>query len=155
MKNLLCILIILAGFFFQGVNAQETQLLTGFVEAVPQSFYGTWRVVSKLDTTDSAGNFKKSGIDVWNLSRSGDVITLCNVFNGAKAVLKIDKADSNYIVFTKIGKYGFDKLTDKVEIYIDGDTFRGFDTIELETYNQGKKTAKYKISGEKISGELE
>ena len=147
------LLIFLSGYS-QFVFAEPQKVLTGFVEAVPVSFYGTWRVSSRLVSSDNSGKFKDSGLDIWNLSRMDNVITLCNVFNGAKAELKIDKADSNYIVFTKSAKYGTDKLTDTVEIFIEGDTFKGIDTIHIETYNQIKYTARYRISGERISGEI-
>lgn len=135
------------------------EILTGGVTAVPESFFGTWRVVSTLVDTDSV-IFKENNLDLWNLSRLGDVITLCNPFNGAEANITVDKVNGSYIVFKKTGKYSGKDLTDVVEIKLNGDTFSGTDTLKLDTYSNvtGKiiktETAKYNIKGEKISGNV-
>lgn len=134
-------------------------VLTGSVTAVPDSFFGTWRVVSKLVDTDSV-IFKENNLDLWNLSRLGDVITLCNPFNGAEANITVNSVNGSYIVFRKTGKYSGKDLTDVVEIKLNGDSFSGTDTLKLDTYSDvtGKiiktETAKYSIKGEKISGEV-
>ena len=135
------------------------EVLTGSVTAVPDSFFGTWRVVSKLVDTDSV-IFKENNLDLWNLSRLGDVITLCNPFNGAEANITVNSVNGSYIVFRKTGKYSGKDLTDVVEIKLNGDSFSGTDTLKLDTYSDvtGKiiktETAKYSIKGEKISGEV-
>lgn len=137
----------------------SNKVLTGSVTMVPNSFYGTWRVTSKIIDTDSPITFKQNSLDLWNLSRTNNVITLSNPFNGAKADITINKAETNYVVFKKSGKYGNKILTDTVEIELNGDTFKGFDSIQLDTYSDvsGKiiksETAKYAIVGEKIAGE--
>ena len=138
--------------------AQDT-VLTGSVSMVPKSFYGTWRVISKLSDTDSPTLFKKSGVDLWNLSRSYDVINLSNPFNGAKAEIKIDKVEDNFVIFKKTGKNGSKVLTDIVEIKINNDTFSGIDKLKLDTYVNGKimktETAVYTLKGEKIAGDVD
>ena len=135
-----------------------TTVLRGEVTMVPKTFYGTWRVVSSKINSDSH-IFKEKSLDIWNLSRTGDVITLCNPFNGAKAEIKIERVEANDIVFMKTGNYGKKILTDKVELSIDNDSFTGINTIKLDTYSDGKlvktETATYKISGEKIAGGVE
>lgn len=144
------------GFVPRNLHAE---VLTGSVTAVPDSFFGTWRVVSKLVDTDSV-IFKENNLDLWNLSRLGDVITLCNPFNGAEANITVNSVNGSYIVFRKTGKYSGKDLTDVVEIKLNGDTFSGTDTLKLGTYSDvtGKiiktETAKYSIKGEKISGEV-
>ncbi len=133
--------------------------LRASVTKVPDSFYGTWRVTSKLIDTDSPITFKQNSLDLWNLSRTNNVITLSNPFSGASADITIDSVNNNTIVFTKSGKYGEQTLTDVVEIKLDGNTFSGFDSIKLDTYSNvnGKiiktEVAKYSISGEKIAGD--
>ncbi len=108
--------------------------------------------------TDSPFIFKEKNIDLWNLSRLGDVITLSNPFNGAKADITVDSVSEGRIVFTKTSKYGSKILTDTVNIKLSGDKFEGTDIIKLETYSDvnGKimktETAKYSIKGEKIAG---
>lgn len=162
MKKLICIFflalftIVPVFFCFSQVYAE---VLTGSVSAVPDSFFGTWRVVSKLVDTDSPATFKENNLDLWNLSKLGDVITLCNPFNGAKADITVNKSDCKSITFVKTGKYGGKNLTDTVEIRLGNDTFEGVDTIQLETYSNvdGKiiktETAKYSVKGEKIAGQ--
>ena len=151
-------LVMLSGLGFVPENL-FAEILTGGVTAVPESFFGTWRVVSTLVDTDSV-IFKENNLDLWNLSRLGDVITLCNPFNGAEANITVDKVNGSYIVFKKTGKYSGKDLTDVVEIKLNGDTFSGTDTLKLDTYSDvtGKiiktETAKYSIKGEKISGEV-
>jgi hypothetical protein len=125
---------------------------------IPRTFYGTWRVVSSKIDSDS-NIFKEKSLDIWNLSRTGNVISLCNPFNGAKAEITIERVEANDIVFTKTGNYGKKILTDKVELRIDNDSFTGINTIKLDTYSDGKliktETATYKIRGEKIAGGVE
>ncbi len=151
-------LVVLSGVGFVPENL-FAEVLTGGVTAVPESFFGTWRVVSTLVDTDSV-IFKENNLDLWNLSRLGDVITLCNPFNGAEANITVDKVNGSYIVFKKTGKYSGKDLTDVVEIKLNGDTFSGTDTLKLDTYSNvtGKiiktETAKYNIKGEKISGNV-
>ncbi|MBD5402812.1 hypothetical protein HDR58_08440 [bacterium] len=141
------------------VFAAENKVLTGGIMMVPNSFYGTWRVVSKLLDTDSPVLFKENNIDLWNLSRVGDVITLRNPFNGASAEITIDKVSDGVVVFKKYGKYNNKHLTDIVEIKLNGETFKGYDTLQLDTMSDvsGKiiktETAKYSVSGEKILGD--
>jgi len=149
-------LILFIMFSILSVNAEETKLLTAQISMVPKSFYGTWRVLSKRVETDSPSVFKTDGLDVWNLSHTYNVITLCNPFNGAKAEITVKKADNNYIVFTKTGKYDTKILSDKVELNLEGDKFTGINTLQLDTYSNGKliksETAKYSLKGEKIGG---
>lgn len=136
----------------------ETTVLSGEVTMIPRTFYGTWRVVSSKIDSDS-NIFKEKSLDIWNLSRTGNVISLCNPFNGAKAEITIERVEANDIVFTKTGNYGKKILTDKVELSIDNDSFTGTNTIKLDTYSDGKliktETATYKIRGEKIAGGVE
>lgn len=154
------ILLLLVVSSFMVVRAEETStVLKATITAVPNAFYGTWRVVSNLVDTDSPMTFKKQGLDIWNLSRLQNVITLNNPFNGANAEISITKVDSNSIVFSKTGKYGYKVLTDTVELKLKGGTFSGVDTLQLNTYSDvdGKiiktENAKYSITGEKIAGQ--
>lgn len=155
MKKIFILLISVLLFGLNSVYADQPTLLTGSVTIVPKSFYGTWRVVSERIEQDS-DIFKEKSLDVWNLSRTGDVITLYNMFNGAKAEINVENSNERHVIFTKNGESGKKKLTDKADIYIDGDYFEGFDYIRIDTYVGGKivktQSAKYKIKGEKIGG---
>lgn len=141
------------------VQAEENVFQVGvsMIEHVPQNFFGTWRVKSVLLETDSPANFKKKNLDIWNLSRSGDVINLRNPFSGAEASVTLSYAGHNEVCFTKTSNYEGKRLTDTVKIVIDGSTFSGENRILLETLsnvdNSVIKTAEavYSLSGEKIA----
>lgn len=123
---------------------------------VPLSLMGTWRVASVLKETDSPVNFKKNNIDIWNLSKSGDVITLSNPFTGATASIKVNYVSKNTVKFIREGYYDNQKLTDMVEITLNGDNFQGINILKLDTVKDDvvmkEKTATYILRGEKISG---
>ena len=144
-------------FLVNSVWAENT-VLKGSISLVPKSFYGSWRVSSLLEDTDSVQIFKKSGTDLWNLSRMNDVIILTNPFNGARAEIQIDRVEDNNVVFVKTGKYGSKVLTDIVEINITQDSFKGTDKFRLDTYVNGKimktETATYSLKGERIAGDV-
>lgn len=127
-------------------------------EQVPNGFMGTWRVSSKLLDNGGSPIFKQTGIDLWNLSRTGHVINLTNPFTGASASIRVNYVDGNSIKFTKQGDNDNKILTDTVEIKLEGDRFTGVNIIKLETLSEVDKsvikteTAKYSLVGEKISG---
>lgn len=151
-------LLLLYCLSLQSVCAEQT-VLKGFVEVVPDTFFGSWRVVSTRVDTDSPFSFKEKSVDLWNLSQAGDVIKLSNPFSGAVAEIKVEGASTNSVTFTKIGKYDDKVLTDKVIINIDNDKFIGTNNLKLDTISnfdgsiRKTETAIYKIRGEKIAGQ--
>ena len=154
-KFILILLILLFGF---GVQA-ETLHVGISADSVPNNFYGSWRVVGKVDKQSGTMNFRPQSVDFWNLSRRGDVINLNNPFTGASASVKLDYVEGNIIRFTKTGEYDYNKkLTDTVDLKLTGDTFTGVNYITLETFSAidnsliKKDTAIYLLKGEKISG---
>ncbi|CCY63891.1 unknown [Clostridium sp. CAG:967] len=159
MKFIKQILIIIV--FLLGITVSAETLTAGVskVEMVPNSFYGSWRVIAKIDKQSSNGvYFKPQTVDLWNLSREGDVINLNNPFTGASASVTVDYVDGNIIRFTKTGEYDNKKLTDTVDLKLNGDTFTGINSLTLETFSIRDKslikkdTATYVLRGEKISG---
>lgn len=158
MKNLFLFFTIIL-LSYNSAFAQEQTLLKGSVEKVPDTFFGTWRVVSTRVDTDSPISFKEKGVDLWNLSQDKDVITLSNPFSGAVAEIKIEDASHNGVTFVKTGKYDNKFLTDKVNITIEDDKFIGSDELKLDTISdvdgsiRKTETAIYTIKGEKIAGQ--
>lgn len=158
---LLFILSFVLCFVAPVVNADEGLVLKSGIsldEMVPDKFFGTWRIQSKLLETNSKGVFKNDNIDLWNISKSNSVITLDNPFSGAKASISIKEVEDNKIVFEKEGRYDNKILSDTVELYLEGDSFRGYNYLKLNTVSEidgrlmGTQTAKYSLYGEKISG---
>lgn len=159
MKKIFYFIILI--FFFSINNALADQILSAGVSLneIPKTFYGTWRVVAKLDETNSYGTFKPQSVDMWNLSRIGNTITLVNPFTGATADLEMKTIEGNLIVFSKKAPYDNKLLTDTVAIRLDKNVFSGINTLTLESFslvdNHLLKTenARYIIKGEKVSGE--
>lgn len=156
MKRILLILFLLIGV---SVSAEVLQAGVSKIESLPNSFYGSWRVVAKIDKQSGSTNFRPQTVDFWNLSRKGDVINLNNPFTGADASVKLDYVEGNLIRFTKTGEYdGNKKLTDTVDLKLTGDAFTGVNYITLETFSNidnsliKKDSAIYLLKGEKISG---
>lgn len=161
MNKLLLILIILVLSASIPVFAENSPVLKAGVsleKQVPNTLMGTWRVAAALKDTDSPRNFKQTSVDIWNLSRTNDVINLSNPFTGASASITVNYVNKNTIKFTKVGDYNNQKLTDSVEITITGDSFTGKNTLCLVTYSEAdnslmsEKRAVYVLKGEKISG---
>lgn len=155
MKKFIIFLLLIFGL---SVNAEVLKAGVS-VDNVPNYFYGSWRVVAKVDKQTGDVNFRPQSVDIWNLSRSGDVINLNNPFTGASASVKLDYVDGNIIRFTKTGEYENNKkLTDTVDLKLTGDTFTGVNYITIETFSNfnnsliKKDTAIYILKGEKISG---
>lgn len=155
-KFLLTILLLIFGIT---VQAEVLQAGISKIDSLPNSFYGSWRVVAKVDKQTGNINFRPQTVDFWNLSRSGDVINLNNPFTGADASVKLDYVEGNLIRFTKTGEYdGNKRLTDTVDLKLSGDTFTGVNYITLETFSNidnsliKKDSAIYILKGEKISG---
>lgn len=127
-------------------------------EMVPDALFGTWRINSKLLETTAKGFFKESNIDLWNISRSNSVITLDNPFSGAKASISVKEVEGNRVVFEKEGRYDNKILSDKVELYLDGEKFKGINYLKLTTVSEidGRimetQTAKYSLIGDKVAG---
>lgn len=157
----ICFLVSFIGLTLQDTASAETTVLQAGVSIskVPKEFYGTWRVKSKLISANNPDRFKENNIDLWNLSRSGDVITLDNPFSGAHASIMFDEINGNFVKFRKSGNYDSQKLTDTVELKLSKDTFTGTNYIKLDTISQEDGVvvrcdrATYKLTGEKISGD--
>jgi len=161
MKKIFLIMFIFVISAVVPVAAENAPVLKAGVsleKQVPNTLMGTWRVAAVRQKTDSPQTFKGTSVDIWNLSRTGDVINLSNPFTGASASITVNYVNKNTIKFTKTGDYDNQKLTDCVEITILGSKFTGVNTLSLVTYSDvdnsvvNTKTATYLLKGEKISG---
>ncbi|MBO7673315.1 hypothetical protein J6S88_07920 [bacterium] len=147
--------------FCFGVNYACAETLKAGIEMdnyVPETFYGTWRVAAKLVRTDSHKLFKDSTIDLWNISKSDNVITLENPSTKASASITVTKADNKAVTFEKVTGNDTKKLYDRVELSMRNNSFDGVNYITVKTFSSDGKnvikveTAKYSLYGEKISG---
>jgi hypothetical protein len=155
------LLVIILNIFFFISSAQSYTLKAGIsIDKVPKELYGSWRVKSKLLSCNNDSLFNQSSVDIWNLSKAKNVITLDNPFSGAHAFIIVDEVKNNLIKFKKISNYdNSQKLTDTVELILDKNTFTGINKLKIDTISQidnhviKSDIATYKLSGEKISGD--
>lgn len=161
-RVLFCLICLIFCFSFSApCVADNIVLKTGISldEMVPDVFFGAWRIKSKLLETNSDGYFKKDSVDLWNISKHNGVITLDNPFSGARASISIKEVSGNKVVFEKNDSYNNQKLLDVVELYIDKNSFYGYNYLKLTTVSDidgrilESKTAKYSLNGDKISGD--
>jgi len=159
MKRKLILLILILFLTVSCVFAGETVLKVGIsIDKVPKELYGTWRVTSKLVSSNNQEIFKPDSVDLWNLSRSNNVITLDNPFSGAHASIILDEVSDKVIKFKKIGDYDNKKLTDTVQLILSKETFTGVNYLKLDTISEvdghviKSENATYRLTGEKISG---
>ena len=137
-------------------NAETLKAQISLVENVPSGLFGTWRVAAVLAKTDSPETFRQKSADLWNLSRKGNVMNLNNPFTGASANVAVEFVEGNVVKFTKEGGTEAQKLTDYVELRLNGDKFTGVNRLTLKTVSNGQvvnvQRAEYALVGEKISG---
>ncbi|MFA7658670.1 MAG: hypothetical protein WCY19_04490 [Candidatus Gastranaerophilaceae bacterium] len=160
MKRKIFLLFLALFFVVSCAFTEETYTLKAgiSIDKIPKEFYGTWRVSSSLLSTNNGGIFKENSVDLWNLSRAGNVITLDNPFSGAHASISVDEVNGRLIKFKKTGDYDSKKLTDTVQLNLGKETFTGTNYLKLDTISEidghviKSDTATYKLTGEKISG---
>ena len=91
------ILAVLICLMFPVCNVQANegafQVGVSYIDYVPSDFFGTWRVKSVLVETNSPSNFKQKNLDIWNISKNGNVINIRNPFSGAQASVNLNYAD--------------------------------------------------------------
>ena len=153
-------MLLLFFMFMPFTPAQDMVLNAGVsINDIMKAVLGSWRVTAKLEDTNSYGTFKPGSVDMWNLSRVGDKITLSNPFSGANAEISVKTVEGNLVVFSKKAPYDNKILYDTVTIRLLDNTFTGINDLRLESYSlvdnhlMKAEHAKYIIKGEKISGE--
>ena len=156
------ILLLFGCLLIFGISVMSETLQAGIskIDMVPDDFFGSWRVVAKIDKQSGSVYFKPNTVDLWNLSKHDNVIILNNPFTGARGSVTLEHVEGNIIRFTQVGNYDNKKLTDTVDLKLNGDTFTGINYLKLETYSTYDNsllktdTALYILKGEKISGSL-
>ena len=157
MKRILLILSVFIITLFAAVSA-ETLKAGISVESVPKGFFGSLQVDAQLDKTTNYSTFKPQSRDLWNLSRVGNVLTLENPFTKAHAQIELKHTEGNVIVFSKTSSFDNKILKDTVTIRLNGNTFGGYNNLELQTVSLHDghilktERATYALKGTKLSG---
>lgn len=126
------------------------------IQDLPEEFFGTWSIVSRLIDTTHPETFRMKSSDIWTFQRQDNVITLSNPVSGATASITINEVRGQTAVFSRKQEEKDEIETEIVEITVEGDKFSGTDLIVMEYLRNGIKTntirVKYKVTGYKISG---
>lgn len=154
------ILLVICVFLLSFANAQ---ILKGGIEKeyIPSGFFGSWGVVSKLDSSNNPMLFNSESRDIWTLSGNGNLLILENRQSGAISQIEIkDKTkDGRTLKFerekTVIEQDGKVVYREIVSFVLLGESFSGTDDYIVERYDKKNKIikkdcAKYLVAGVKI-----
>lgn len=125
-------------------------------DRVPEGFFGSWKVISVQAKSNNPKMFAPYSVDIWNLSKSNDVITLSNPVSGAKASILVSEVNGSTVKFEKVSYDVDEKSIETPVLTLEGDNFYGIDKIIVKSYKDKKllreDSVEYKIKAVKVSG---
>lgn len=100
--------------------------------------------------------FAPSSVEIWNLSKLNDVITLTNPISGASASITVKDATSDTFTFQRVTGDGEETVTETAKLILNGANFTGSDTMVVRTRKKGMpvkvENVKYTLKAYKVSG---
>lgn len=157
MKKIFALLFVISVLFWGQISAATT--ITGGISAsdrVPVGFFGTWKVVAVRTNTTNTDMFAPSSVEIWNLSKQNDVITLTNPISGASASITVKDATSDTFTFQRVTGDGEETVTETAKLILNGTNFTGSDTMVVRTRKKGMpekiENVKYTLKAYKVSG---
>lgn len=133
--------------------------LTGGIstsDKVPSGFFGTWKVVAVRTNTTNTEMFAPSSVEIWNLSKQNDVITLTNPISGASASITVKDATSDTFTFQRVTGDSAESVTETAKLILNGTNFTGSDTMVVRTRKKGMpertENVRYTLKAYKVSG---
>lgn len=162
MRKFLIALILL---FTIGCAQAEVLRATVSKDEIPKGFFGTWHVTSKIVETNNPKMFNTLSVDIWTLGGYGNTLILENIQSGASSSIQVapnSNLDGKTLKFTRVKSDTRGELTvvqkETPVFTLNGNIFEGFDTYIIERYINNKliqkDVVKYKVIGQKISGDL-
>ena len=156
MKNLLLLFLTLFVSAQISFAQKPLEASVSLIDRLPPEFFGTWHVVSTQKYCSNPFLSTPFSVDIWNISRLGNVITLTNPQTGALASVKIDEVNGNSIKFTRIANSNDEHVIETPNITIYGENFVGTDKIVIENYKFGEHASTdvwlFNVKAKKISG---
>ena len=156
MKKLLFILFSVVCMCMLQAGAQVIEGNISMSDKVPEEFFGDWKVSAYCTRTTNKEYFDSTSMDIWTMSRVGDVITLMNPLSGAKAEITVNDVKGKTVKFEKKTVYPDEVSVETPILTLQGDNFTGVDKISIKTYQNGKLLkedyVEYQVKGTKISG---
>lgn len=157
MRHLLKLIIIIVLFLCP--NCGETTTLTGGIsmtDRIAEGFFGSWKVMAVRVQTTREEMFAPYSVEIWNLSKSNDVITLTNPISGASASITVKDAEGDTFTFQRVTGDRAETVTETAKLTLNGNSFIGSDTMVVRYYKNGytvrTENVEYKIKAYKISG---
>ena len=159
MKKLLIIL-----FCFLSLCAKSETLKGGVSEEyIPNGFFGSWGVISKLKSATNPAKFNYESRDIWMLSGEGNILILQNLESGAYSEIEVKEKsiEGKTLKFTREKtvkrKTGTQIHKETIEFILSGNNFSGTDKYIIESYDENNEfvdgnSATYEIEGVRISG---
>lgn len=151
---------------FAQITFSQTLSLKGGVSHsyIPQGFFGSWGVISKLKETNNPDKFNFQSKDIWTLSGYNNVLILENIESGAKSeiIVKDKSIDGKTLKFErkreKPTAQGREIHREIVQFTLLGKNFSGYDKFIIEKYDKNnnlikKDSAQYQVEGVRISGQ--
>ena len=155
-------ILILFSLLFLSANAFS---LKGGIseEYIPDGFFGSWGVISKLNSSNNPVLFNRESRDIWTLSGHSNILILQNLESGAysEIVIKDKNKDGKTLKFQRekfVDENGVKiKYKEIVSFELFGNNFSGTDKFIVERYDKNnaliqKDEATYFIEGVKLSG---
>ncbi len=144
--------------FILPVNAQMViQGEVSMSDKVPAEFFGDWKVTSVCVKTTNKEYFDSTSLDIWTLTRRGDIITLMNPLSGARADISVSDVNGKTVKFEKKTVYPDEVSVETPILTLQGDNFTGVDKINIKTYQDGKLIkedyVEYQVKGKKMTGD--
>lgn len=159
MKHLLSffVTIIICLFCIELSVAKVLQGNVSLVEEVPEHFFGTWVVAAALKSTTIHGEYKSSSVDVWTLTRYGNIIILENPMTGATANIDVNEVKGDTIQFSRRSDSQEQSSLEMPTIILNGDTFSGIDKMIIKHFKDKQlfreDVLEYNIKGRKVASE--
>ncbi len=154
MKKIFLILLMI--IFSSCCNAQMIEGGVAMSDKVPSGFFGDWKVVSVCTKSTDKELQNSTSVDIWTLSRNGQVVSLINPLSGARADINVDDVKGTTVKFEKKAYFPNEESTETPILTLNGDNFTGVDKISIKTFQNGKLIkedyVEYQVRGTKISG---
>lgn len=117
----------------------NAQTLKGGVyeEYIPNGFFGSWGVITKLQSTNSPNLFNYQSKDIWTLSGYNNILILDNFKTGATSKIEIkEKSIPDTLKFDRKIKKDKTIRREIVEFKLNGNKFSGTYKYIIEKYNE-------------------
>ncbi|MBQ2645480.1 hypothetical protein IJG14_07930, partial [bacterium] len=99
--------------------------------------------------------FAPYSVELWNISKNNNVITLTNPISGASASITVQNATEKSFTFQRVTGDKNETVTETANLNLNGSNFTGIDTMVVKYYKNGlmikSEKVEYKLKAYKIN----